>query len=164
MINDGIFQWKLNSEIRKGRNVSEGYARGWGIQFSDLREKVKLDPLYHEAVELSYGRTIMTENNRINIFLIMKYCLKDIPSGNIVEFGSYKGGQAIFMSHVARKLLPTVKVYAFDTFKGIIDWLYEIGFKKVKFAINYSPVESIFSNGCPYPDGHMWPVTFLAVK
>lgn len=46
----------------------------------------------------------------------------------------------------------------------IIDWLYEIGFEKVKFAINYSPVESIFSNGCPYPDGHMWPVTFLGVK
>lgn len=119
MINDEIFQWKTNSEIRKGRNVSEGYARGWGIQFSDLREKVKLDPLYQEAVELSSGRTIMTEDNRINIYLIMKYCLRDIPLGNIVEFGSYKGGQAIFMSYVAKKLLPTVKVYAFDTFKGM---------------------------------------------
>ena len=34
-----------------------------------------LDPLYQEAVELSSGRTIMTEDNRINIYLIMKYCL-----------------------------------------------------------------------------------------
>ena len=37
--------------------------------------------------------------------------------GNIVEFGSYKGGQALFMSYVAKKLLPSIKVYAFDTFK-----------------------------------------------
>ena len=113
------FRWAINSAIRRGRNISHGYARGWGLQFSDLREQVRQDPLYQEALALSKGRTIVAEDNRMNIFLIMKYFLPDIPFGHIVEFGSYKGGQAIFMSHVAKMLLPGVNIYSFDTFKGM---------------------------------------------
>lgn len=119
MIQPEIFRWKLKSEIRNGRNISEGYARGWGLQFDDLREKISKDPLYQEASALANGRTIVTEDNRMNIFLIMKYFLPKISTGHIVEFGSYKGGNAIFMSAVARALLPNTKVYAFDTFNGM---------------------------------------------
>lgn len=46
----------------------------------------------------------------------------------------------------------------------VIDWLREIGYSKVKFGINYSPLEGIFSNGCPYPDGHMYPLAIIAAK
>ena len=116
MIESSIFKWKISSEIRNGRYISEGSARGWGLQFGDLREKIRSDPLYQEASALANGRTIVTEGNRMNIFLIMKYFLPKISTDHIIEFGSYKGGNAIFMSAVARDLLPNTKVYAFDTF------------------------------------------------
>jgi len=113
------YKIKTNPAIRRGRNISHGYARGWGLQFSDLRDRVREDPLYQEASEAAKGRSIVSEDNRMNIFLIMRYHLIEIPFGHIVEFGSYKGGQAIFMSYVARELFPGVKVYALDTFKGM---------------------------------------------
>jgi len=119
MITQHPFRLEIDFTVRMGRNISHGYARGWGLQFSDLREQVRQDPLYQEAMALANSRTIVAEDNRMNVFLIMKYFLSNIPFGHIVEFGSYKGGQAIFMSHVAKRLLPGVKVYAFDTFKGM---------------------------------------------
>lgn len=102
-----------------GRNISHGYARGHGLQFGNLREQIRQDDLYQEAMSLIEGRTIVAEDNRMNIFLIIKYFLPKIPFGHIIEFGSYKGGQAIFMSHVAKKMLPGVKIYSLDTFKGM---------------------------------------------
>src|SRR5688572_29155207 len=102
----------LAQGFRKGRNVYEGYQRGWGLQFHDLREKVLADPLYQEALGLAANRTIMAELNRMNIFLILRFYLQNIPRGNVVEFGSYRGGNAIFMAHVARKLHPGMKVFA----------------------------------------------------
>jgi len=109
----------INSTIRNGRNVSHGYARGWGLQFGNLRDQIRQDVLYQEASSLIAGRTIVTEDNRMNIFMIMKMFISDIPCGHIVEFGSYKGGTAIFMSYLAKKMYPGMKVYGFDTFKGM---------------------------------------------
>lgn len=105
--------------IRKGRNVYEGYQRGWGLQFGNLREAIAADPLYQEAIGLAAGRTIMAEYNRMNIFLIMRFFLQQAGRGHIVEFGSYRGGNAIFMAHVAAKLYPGMKVYALDTYEGM---------------------------------------------
>jgi predicted O-methyltransferase YrrM len=105
--------------LRKGRNVYEGYQRGWGLQFGDLREKIVADPLYQEAMTFATGRTIMMEFNRMNIFLIMRFYLQNIERGHIVEFGSYLGGNAIFMAYVAQKLYPGMKVFALDTFEGM---------------------------------------------
>lgn len=109
----------LTKGFRKGRNVYEGYQRGWGLQFHDLRQKVLEDPLYQDALALSMGRTIMTELNRMNIYLILRFFLKNVEPGHIIEFGSYKGGNAIFMAHVARTLYPDMKIYALDTFEGM---------------------------------------------
>jgi hypothetical protein len=36
--------------------------------------------------------------------------MRAIPRGNIIEFGAYKGGNAIFMAHVASRLLPGVQI------------------------------------------------------
>jgi macrocin-O-methyltransferase TylF-like protien len=105
--------------LRQGRNVYEGYQRGWGLQFGGLRDAVVADPLYQEAIALAAGRTIMAELNRMNIFLIMRFFLRSIERGAILEFGSYLGGNAIFMAHVARRLHPGMKVYALDTFEGM---------------------------------------------
>ena len=59
--------------LREGRNVRDGYARGWGLQFGELREKVRNDKLYQEAVAIAQGRTVVSEDNRMNIFLILKF-------------------------------------------------------------------------------------------
>jgi len=105
--------------LRKGRNVYEGYQRGWGLQFGKLRDAVASDPLYQEAVGLAVGRTIVMEHNRMNIYLIMRFFLQRAARGHIVEFGSYLGGNAIFMAFVAAKLYPGMKVFALDTYEGM---------------------------------------------
>lgn len=105
--------------FRGGRNVRDGYARGWGLQFGDLRDKVRKDKLFLEANAIAQGRTVVSDDNRMNIFLILKFFLGNIPFGHIVEFGSYKGGNALFMAYVVGKLYPGMKVYALDTFEGM---------------------------------------------
>ena len=42
--------------------------------------------------------------------------------------------------------------------------LREIGFKTVLFPIMYSVANGIVSNGCPFEDGHMWPMAIMAKK
>jgi len=109
----------LTQGIRQGRNVYEGYQRGWGLQFGGLREKVIGDPLYKEAFAAARDRTIMSEENRMNIFLLLRFFLDKIPFGHIVEYGSYRGGSAIFMAYVVQKLYPGMKVFALDSFEGM---------------------------------------------
>jgi hypothetical protein len=105
--------------LRKGRCVTDGYARGWGLQFGDLRSKVASDPLYREAMRFVQGRSVVAEDNRMNIFLILRDYLKHVEFGHIAEFGSYKGGNALFMAYVAGRLYPGMRVYAFDSFAGM---------------------------------------------
>lgn len=104
---------------RKSRNVQDGYARGWGLQCGKIKEVVREDSLYQEACSLAVGRTVVAEDNRMNIYLILKYFLPYIPFGHIVEFGSYKGGNALFMAYVVGQLYPGRKVFALDTFSGM---------------------------------------------
>lgn len=119
---DDHFKYLSNpssDSIRNGRNVYDGHVRGVGLQFGELRKKVGADPLYQEALRLASGRTIQTEENRMNIFLLLKFFLGGLRPGAIVEYGSYKGGSAIFMAKVCSVLHPDTKVYAFDTFTGM---------------------------------------------
>ncbi|MBF0169625.1 MAG: class I SAM-dependent methyltransferase [Nitrospinae bacterium] len=97
----------------------EGYQRGWGLQFGDLQKAILADPLYQEGVALATNRTIVAELNRMNLFLLIRYYLPFIETGDIIEFGSYKGGNALFMAYLADRLLPGVKVYALDSFEGM---------------------------------------------
>lgn len=105
--------------MRKGRNVRDGYARGWGLQFGNLKKQIAADPLYREALALAAGRTVQIEDNRMNIYLLIKFFLGQLPKGHIVEYGSFKGGSAIFMAKVCSVLHPGMQVYAFDTFAGM---------------------------------------------
>ena len=109
----------MNLGLRNYRNVYEGYQRGWGLQFGGLKEKVLTDNLYQEAFAVANDRTIMSEENRMNIYLLLRFFLGKIPFGHIVEYGSYRGGSAIFMAYVAQKLYPGMKVYALDSFEGM---------------------------------------------
>lgn len=110
---------QIKEEVRKGRNVRDGYARGWGLQFGDLKAKIAADSLYQDALALAVGRTLQAEDNRMNMYLLMKFFLGQLPMGHIVEYGSFKGGSAIFMAKVCSVLHPGMQVYAFDTFAGM---------------------------------------------
>jgi predicted O-methyltransferase YrrM len=109
-----------SAAIRAGRSVRDGYARGWGLQFNNLRARIVEDSLYREAVALTEGRSVMGEANRLNLYLILRYFLAPYARGaHIVEFGTYRGGNALFMAHVVRALYPGMRVYALDTFEGM---------------------------------------------
>lgn len=104
-VNQGLIEFHQNksSSIIKGRNVIAGYVRGWGLQFNVLRSFVQQDPIFHESLQLVKGLTLTHEVSLMNIFLIMKYGLKNLE-GDIIEFGAYQGGSAIFMANVAKRL------------------------------------------------------------
>jgi predicted O-methyltransferase YrrM len=105
--------------LSKGRNPSEGYTRGWGLQFGPLKEKIHADPVYRRALELAQHRTIQSEDNRMNIFLLLRFYLQNLPEGDIIEFGSWKGGSAIFMAAVAKEMGLKSHIWALDTFEGM---------------------------------------------
>lgn len=109
----------ISEGLRQGRNIYEGYQRGWGLQFGGLRQNILDDPLYQEAFAVASDRTIMSEENRMNIFLLLRFFLDKIAFGHIVEYGSYRGGSAIFMAKVVKELYPGMKVFALDSFAGM---------------------------------------------
>jgi len=74
----------------------------------------------------------------------IKHLLPEAYHGNPVS----EDGSLVFIH-------PSWEVYNF---------IKSIGFDKVSLAVNYDPVQGIVSNGCPFPDGHMWPVVFVAKK
>lgn len=54
-------------------------------------------------------------------------------------------------------------VYIHPTW-DIMDMLKDIGFADVRIGLSYNPTEGTVSNGCPYEDGHTWPVVLVASK
>ncbi len=109
----------IPNKLEHGRRVHEGYQRGAGLQFGDLEKKIRADPVYRKAFKAGGGRSILAADNQFNLFLIMRFFLARLPHGHIVEFGAYRGGNAIFMAAVASQILPDVRVYALDTFEGM---------------------------------------------
>ena len=103
----------------RGRNVRAGYQRGWGLQFGDLTGQLHQDKLYNRAMKLARKRTVVSEHNRMNLYLILRFGFEGLAPGHIVEFGAYRGGNALFMAAVCRELHPGMKVYAFDTYEGM---------------------------------------------
>jgi len=109
----------IRNEVSRGRNPYDGYQRGLGLAIPEVADKLKMDLELQDALQLSDGRTIVTENNLMNIFMLLKLFAPRLPFGNIVEFGSFRGGSAIFMALLAQKFLPNAQVLAFDTFSGM---------------------------------------------
>jgi hypothetical protein len=109
----------VENSVRKGRNLYEGYQRGIGLASSNLATRIAADPDFHRARALAGSRTIVDEAELANIFMLIKFFLPRLPFGHIVEFGSYRGGSAIFMASLAQKFLPGVEVVGFDTFAGM---------------------------------------------
>lgn len=107
---------EANPNIIDGRNLRAGYVRGHGLESLEIVPAIQRDPDYKAALEASHGRSIVLDHSLMNLFLIIKY--SDL-SGNIVEFGSYNGGSALFMACLAKRLRPGCKVFALDTFTGM---------------------------------------------
>ncbi len=105
--------------LRKGRSPRDGYVRGWGLEYGGLTPAILADPLYQECLTLAEGRTIQAQACRMNLYLLVRYYLPRLGSGAIVEFGSYRGGSAIFMAALCRRLGLEIKVYGLDTFAGM---------------------------------------------
>jgi len=138
----------IPASLIKGRSVRDGYTRGWGLQFGELKSQIANDALYQEALSLSKGRTVQSEDNRMNIFLLMKFYFENLPMGNITEFGSYKGGSAIFMAKICQVLHPEMTIYAFDTFSGMPETDAEIdAHRKGNFSdVNYEELQEYINS------------------
>ena len=107
------------ANLRSGRNPREGYQRGAGLRYFGLGEKIQAEPDFREAEALALGRTIVALPRLMNLYLLIRFFLPRIGPGHIIEFGSYRGGSALFMAKLAQRHLPGVQVYALDTFQGM---------------------------------------------
>lgn len=107
------------NELRGGRNVYDGYQRGWGLEFGDLKARVSEDPDYRYAAGIANARSVLLLERMMNLFLLCKFFLPRLPHGHIVEYGSFRGGSAMFMAALAQRFLPGAQVYALDTFEGM---------------------------------------------
>ena len=116
---DYLPKMTIPDTFRHGRNVHDGYQRGWGLEFGGLDALVNQDPLFQQAVAAVDGRSVQDTYRQKNLFLLIKFYLRKIAPGCIIEFGSYRGGSAIFMAHLCRALSPQTQVYALDTFAGM---------------------------------------------
>ncbi len=73
--------------VAAGRNITAGYARGWGLEYGGLAEFIAADPVYQESVGMARSRSLLLEHKLMNLFLIMKYGARN-DEGDFVEFGS----------------------------------------------------------------------------
>jgi hypothetical protein len=106
-----------NSGIRNGRDVRAGYARGTGLEFRHLRPFIDSDPDWIAACKAARGRSIVAVEKLMNLFLIVKY--SSIVAGNIIEYGSFRGGSALLLACLAKRLRRSCKVFALDTYGGM---------------------------------------------
>lgn len=104
-----------------GRVPRDGYRRGMAVEFGRVAERLEDDPLWREAVEATAGRSIMHPWRLANLFLILTHSWEPLRGSHIVEFGSYRGGSALFFATVMRTIDPEAKVHALDTFEGMPD-------------------------------------------
>jgi predicted O-methyltransferase YrrM len=105
--------------IAEGRSVRDGYARGWGLEFGGLERDIAGDPIYREAARLANGRSLISLPRRMNLYLLLRFYLPELPPGDIIEFGAYRGGNALFLARAAQLLGLKCDVWALDTFAGM---------------------------------------------
>lgn len=105
--------------VAGGRSTRDGYQRGWGLMHAGLMQAVAEHPLYREAAEASGGWSLLVEAKRMNLFLILTNFFERLDGRDVIEFGSYRGGNALFMAYVMKALHPKATVYACDTYAGM---------------------------------------------
>ncbi|MDO8801346.1 MAG: TylF/MycF/NovP-related O-methyltransferase [Phenylobacterium sp.] len=61
----------------------------------------------------------MVEAKRMNLFLLLTDFFEKLDGKDVIEFGSYRGGNALFMAHVLKAVAPKARVYACGTYAGM---------------------------------------------
>jgi hypothetical protein len=109
----------ISAEPRFGRSLREGYSRGHGLAYGDLAARIRAETDYEEALTLVAGRSVCAEHRLMNLYLLIRFFAPKLGGGNIIEFGCYRGGSAIFMASLAKRYLPGATVWGLDTFEGM---------------------------------------------
>lgn len=108
--------WQLD----RGRAIRLGHLRGWGLEFGSLEEEVTSQREYTEALALAHTRgSLLKPAKLMNLYLLLRFGLPELGHGDIFEFGSYKGGSAIFMGSLLRSFGSLARVFALDTYAGM---------------------------------------------
>jgi hypothetical protein len=106
-------------EAHAGRDIGAGHLRGWGLEYGPVYEQVAADPVFIAAYQAAVDRgTLLTPHKLANLYLIIRYAMRE-DGGDIYEFGSFRGGSAVFMATILRRLNRSAKVFAFDTYEGM---------------------------------------------
>lgn len=105
--------------VARGRSAHDGYQRGWELMHAGVADLVAHHPLYQAGVEASAHWSVMVESKRMNLFLILTSFYAGLNGKDVIEFGSYRGGNALFMARVLWDVAPGAKVYACDTYAGM---------------------------------------------
>lgn len=106
-------------EIVDGRVPFDGYQRGIALEFRGHVELAKQDPLFMAAFEASAGRSVLHFPRLVNLYLLLTHFIGELPSQNIIEFGSFRGGSTLFMAYLLKQLYPKARLYSLDTFAGM---------------------------------------------
>lgn len=111
---------RLPDVYEDGRNLRDGYTRALGIHFGNLNDLCMSDEVFMEALELARRlKSPVSEHQLANLYLIIRYGMQKIKPGHIVEFGTHRGGSALFLARLAHTYLPHANVYCFDSFVGM---------------------------------------------
>ena len=60
----------VGERFRSGRNISEGYQRGCGLEFGNLGDKISVDPDYVDAIEYCGARSVVRGDRLMNLFFL----------------------------------------------------------------------------------------------
>jgi predicted O-methyltransferase YrrM len=115
----GLPEVELPHGIRDGRVPRDGYRRGVGLDMLGVEQQLIRDPDFRRAFkEARRNGSVVTRARLMNLYLIIRYFMP-VGSKNIIEFGSYRGGSAIFMALLLKRFHPAARLYALDTFAGM---------------------------------------------
>lgn len=109
----------ISAAPRFGRSIRDGYARGHGLAYGDLAAKIQGEGDYQEAFAIAAGRSVCAEHRLMNLYLLIRFFAPKLGVGDIIEFGCYRGGSAIFMASLAKRYLPQATVWGLDSFEGM---------------------------------------------
>src|SRR5258706_3885600 len=107
--------------VERGRDIRAGHLRGWGIEFGKIIEStISVDPIWQKALAAATRRgTLLPPAKLANLYLILRYAIPQQGPVNVIEFGSFKGGAAVFFATLLQELGREGKVLALDTFEGM---------------------------------------------
>jgi len=113
---------EMQRTLERGRYLYDGYQRSSSLKYGSLGDLVTRDPIYRKAraaSRLPGVRSVVDEERFHNLFLIIKFFMRDLKSQNVIEFGAYKGGSAIFLATLLAEYYPSARMLSLDTFAGI---------------------------------------------